>query len=63
MTLLVLIVALFLTFCAFVLDSVHVLVIPKRLVLRYADLTTEEITDLWVSSQRYVLLIEGPNRV
>eukprot|EP01018_Ginkgo_biloba_P004644 Gb_20573 [translate_table: standard] len=30
----------------------HVLVCPKRLVKRFADLTVEETTDLWLSAQR-----------
>lgn len=42
--------------------EVHVLVIPKRHVLRYADLTVDEITDLWVSSQRYVIGVLRPKR-
>lgn len=42
--------------------SVHVLVIPKRHVLRYADLTVDEITDLWVSSQRFVTILLRPKK-
>lgn len=30
----------------------HVLVCPKRLVKRFADLTVEETTDLWLSAQK-----------
>jgi bis(5'-adenosyl)-triphosphatase len=30
----------------------HVLVCPKRLVKRFADLTAEETTDLWLSAQK-----------
>lgn len=33
---------------------VHVLVIPKRVVLRYSQLTSEEVSDLWLSSQTCV---------
>jgi len=37
----------------------HVLVLPKRVVPRYADLTTDETCDLWLTAQRIGRIIEG----
>lgn len=36
----------------------HVLVAPRRVVKRFADLSAEEVTDLWVAAQRCGQLVE-----
>lgn len=38
---------------ALTLSQVHVLVIPKRLVQRYEQLTSDEVADLMISTQQY----------
>lgn len=30
----------------------HVLIIPKQVVKRFADLTSEQVTDLWLTAQK-----------
>jgi bis(5'-adenosyl)-triphosphatase len=36
----------------------HCLVIPKRVVKRFPDLTPEEVTDLWLSAQKIAPALE-----
>lgn len=37
----------------------HVLISPKRVVFRFADLTPEEVSDLWILSQRVGTALES----
>lgn len=36
----------------------HVLVIPRRVVARYRDMTPEEIGDLWLAAQKIAAVVE-----
>lgn len=40
----------------------HVLVIPKRVIARFNDLTTDEVTDLFLSVQRITRVLEREYR-
>lgn len=41
----------------------HVLIIPRRIVQRFRDLTQDEVTDLMVTSQRVARVLESLHQV